>query len=242
MITRNLKNQKAYQDLIFNSTRVKLESLPLIDSHLHTSWTDGEPSVKEVYLRACEIGLDAILYSEHCRKTSNDWFGNFAKEVRSVEHMGCHAYVGAECKVENYNGDIDISLEIENQCDLIMASVHRFPDHSGGSIPFGDVSQLDAIQHEFDLSWKVLANPKVDILGHIFGMCYKRYSTPPPNEKIEALVRRAAEFNVAIEINSHYHHDRKKLLSICQSYGALVTFGSNAHDLHSIGKSIEFDK
>lgn len=241
IISKTKKNQNAYQDLIFNSTRLKLASLPLIDSHLHTSWTDGESSVSEVYLRACEIGLDAILYSEHCRKSSNDWFGNFAKEVRGVKHMGCNAYVGAECKVENYDGDIDISSEIENHCDLIMASVHRFPDSSGGSIPFGDVSQADAVQLEFDLSWEALANPKVDILGHMFGMCYKRYSISPPIEKIEALVRRAVERNVAIEINSHYHRDREELLFICQSYGALVTFGSNAHDLHSIGKSIVFD-
>lgn len=202
---------------------------------MHTSWTDGKATVAEVYERAVEAGLTAILYSEHCRKTSTDWFGDFAAQVRALPSSPCRAFVGAEVKVELLDGTIDTVPAITDLCDYVMASVHRFPTPDGGATPFDQVNPEEAVDREFELSWAALGNPKVDILGHPFGMSYRRYGATPTAEKIRSLIERAASTGVAIEVNSHYHPNPRQLVEWCREYGALISFGSNAHKLDEIG-------
>lgn len=225
----------AREDLTFEARTLDLMHLPRIDCHLHTSWTDGEGSVQEVHQQAANMGLTAILFSEHSRKTSTDWFGEFADEVRALPRSPCRAYVGTECKIDSLDGSIDTIPEISNQCDLIMASVHRFPNEQGRAIPFDEVAPERAVDMEFMLSWAALANPRVDILGHIFGMSYRRFKVVPPEDKILALIARAVEFGVAIEVNSHYHPDPFRLIALCRDLGARISFGSNAHANESVG-------
>ena len=41
----------------------KDRSVPFFDFHLHTNWTDGSNTVKEMYQQSVAVGLQAILYS-----------------------------------------------------------------------------------------------------------------------------------------------------------------------------------
>lgn len=221
--------------LIFQANALDLANLPRIDSHLHTSWTDGEATVAEVYRAAVESGLATVLYSEHSRKSSTDWFSSFAAEVRALPSSPCTAYVGTEVKVESRAGEIDTIPAISDLCDFVMASVHRLIDANGRTLQFAETDLNEAVNLEFELSWAVLANPQVDILGHMFGMSYRRFKLVPPDDKIRALISRAAEFGVAVEINSHYHPNPWKMIQWCRDYNARITFGSNAHTLESVG-------
>lgn len=227
-----------HDNLIFDAATLSLEHLPKIDAHLHTAWTDGKGTVREVYDMAVSAGLSTILFSEHSRKTSVDWFPDFAAEVRSLPDAPCRAYVGTECKVEAFDGSIDTVPAIADSCDYIVASVHRFPDGKGGGIPFDEVAANEAVDFEYELSWAVLANPAVDILGHIFGMSFRRFKAMPDDKMIRPLIGRAAKYGVAIEINSHYHDNPWQLFEWCQELGARVTFGSNAHTLDTVGKIV----
>ena len=233
---QNQSTESTEPPLIFEARTLDYSRWPRIDSHLHTSWTDGKATVAETYQRAVELSLEVILYSEHSRKTSTDWFPRFAEEVRSLPISPCRAYVGTEVKIESLDGEIDTTPAISELCDFIMASVHRFPDGQGGAIPFGEVNPKEAVDKEFSLSWAVLKNPKVDILGHMFGMSYRRFNVIPPDEKIRALIVRAAENGVAIEVNSHYHPNPHQFIEWCREYDARITFGSNAHTLESVGE------
>lgn len=221
--------------IIYKARALDLNNLPRIDAHLHTCWTDGKATVLETYERASALGLSAILYSEHSRKTSTDWFPDFAAEIRSLPDNPCKAFVGTEVKVETLDGEIDTVPEISSLCDLIMASVHRFPDINGEAIPFESVGPEEAVDREFSLSWAVLENPDVDILGHMFGMSYRRFKATPPLEKIRLLIERAAKNGVAVEVNSHYHPKPLQMIEWCKEFDALITFGSNAHEIGNIG-------
>ena len=231
------KNRKL-SGLIFDSSDIEINNLPRVDCHLHTSWTDGESSVRDVYSAAVNNNLSTILFSEHSRKSSTDWFQKFAKEVRELPSTPCKAYVGTEVKVETHEGDIDTNLEIMNYCDFIMASVHRFVDVEGKTIQFSDTDPSQSIDLEYQLTWAALSNPSVDILGHMFGMSYKRFGQTPSDEIIKELISRAASFGVAIEVNSYYHPNPLKMLQWCQEYGARVSFGSNAHSLEKVGEIV----
>ena len=230
-----MKNLIESQGLIFQAAQLDLVNLPRIDSHLHTSWTDGEATVEEVYRAAVERGLATVLYSEHSRKTSTDWFASFAGEVRALPSSPCKAYVGTEVKVESREGEIDTVPAISDLCDFVMASVHRFIDMDGRTLQFSETDPNKAVDLEFELTWAVLANPQVDILGHMFGMSYRRFKVTPPDDKIRALISRAAEFGVAVEVNSHYHPNPRKMIQWCRDSNARITFGSNAHSLESVG-------
>jgi histidinol phosphatase-like PHP family hydrolase len=116
-----------------------------------------------------------------------------------------------------------------------MASVHRFMDPQSQPIPFDKVPLDRAVEMEFAYTWEALANPQVDILGHVFGMSYRRYKLTPADEQIRAVIERAAQFDVAVEINSHYHPEPNKMIQWCCEFDSLITFGSNAHKLGEVG-------
>lgn len=225
----------ALHGLIFKARDLDLSNLPKTDCHLHTSWTDGEASVADVYEAAVAGGLNAILYSEHSRKTSTDWFKSFADEVRALPSSPCRAYVGTEVKVETRAGDIDTTVAISDHCDFIMASVHRFIDANDSTIQFADTDPEQAVEIEYALTRAVLSNPQVDILGHMFGMSYRRFGKAPPEVMIRDLVARAAECGVAVEVNSHYHPNMLQIVRWCQEFDARIAFGSNAHALSEVG-------
>lgn len=222
--------------LIFRADALGPDNMPGTDSHLHTSWTDGAATVQQVYRAAVERGLATVLYSEHSRETSIDWFPAFAAEVRSLPSSPCKAYVGTEVRVKSHEGEIDSITAITDLCDFVVASVHRFVDARGQAIEFALTSPEEAIELEFELTWAVLANPRVNILGHMFGMSYSRFNVTPTEEKMRALVLRAAELGVAVEINSRYHPDPLRLLHLCRDCNAHVAFGSDAHALEDVGE------
>lgn len=221
--------------LIFNARDLELGNFPRTDCHLHTSWTDGEASVLDVYSAAVASGLNTILYSEHSRKTSTDWFKSFADEVRALPFSPCRAYVGTEVKIESRSGDIDTTAAISDHCDFMMASVHRFIDSKDRTIQFADTDPEQAVDLEYALTWAVLPNPKVDILGHMFGMSYRRFAKVPPDSMIRNLIARAAEYGVAVEVNSYYHPNALQMVRWCQEFDARIAFGSNAHALQEVG-------
>jgi putative hydrolase len=232
---KHLDRQNKNPGLIFPAKSLDFSNIPRVDSHLHTSWTDGEAKVKEVYENAVEKKITTVLFSEHSRKTSTDWFPLFANEVRSLPSIPCKAYVGTEVKVESLDGDIDTVPAISDLCDFVMASVHRFVDSNGCTLQFDEVDPHEAADIEFQMSWAVLNNPGVDILGHIFGMSFKRFNITPSDDKICKLISRAAELGVAIEVNSHYHPNPLKIAQWCSDFNANMTFGSNAHSLENVG-------
>ncbi len=226
-------------EILFDAKKIDLKNLPMTDCHLHTSWTDGKASVNEVYDAAVTRGLKAILYSEHSRKTSVDWFCKFADEVRRLPDFPCKAYVGTEVKVETIGGDIDTIAEISNQCDFVMASVHRFVDEGNVTIQFNDTDPDQAVDIEYSLTWAVLSNPCVDILGHMFGMSYRRFGKVPPDSMIRQLIKRASEFGVAVEVNSYYHPNALQMIKWCQEFDVKIAFGSNAHTLIEVGSIMQ---
>ncbi len=217
---------------------ISRERVPRLDFHIHTTWTDGTQSAAAMHHAAITAGLEMILFSEHARRTSADWFPAFAAEVRALPQNPCRTLVGVETKVDDLSGAIDSSTAILSCCDLVMASVHRFPGEVGNVWKTRNHSPAGAVDLEFRLAMAVLDNPAVDILGHPFGMCYRRFQIAPPENKMRALIEKAAQTGVAIEINARYHPDPWRLVDWCRQAGATVSLGSNAHALEEVGRVI----
>ena len=215
---------------------IKRGFIPPFDFHMHTKWTDGAQSAQEMHAQAIAQGLKYILFSEHARKTSGSWFNEFAAEVRALPKDQCLALVGVESKVDDFDGSIDINHEVLQTVDMIMASVHRFPGETGNVMGKGKVTGEEAINIEYRLIMAVLENPDVDILGHPFGMSHRRFGVSVPDRLFKEVIAKAAKTGVAVEINSHYHTNPWELVDWCQEAGALISLGSNAHNVSEVGR------
>lgn len=233
-----LRNKNHFSS-IQSITRNKI---PRVDFHLHTTWTDGENSILEMYNQSVQCNLAAVLFTEHARKTSGNWFPEFAREIRNLPKTACQALVGVETKIEDFSGGLDCTQAIFAEVDLVMASVHRFPGEKGTVRGFGDVNPADAVDLEFKLAIAILENPEVDILGHPFGMCYRRYHIRPPQDKVRALIEVAARTGVAFEVNTHYHPNPWQLVQWCLEAGATLSLGSNAHSIGEVGRVVRILK
>lgn len=206
------------------------------DFHMHTTWTDGGHSSKEMHQAAINEGLKAILFSEHARRTSVDWFPRFAEEIRTLPNDRCHALVGVETKVDNFDGELDTQDQIVSNCDLVMASVHRFPGEVGNVMGSNGMTGAQAIDCEMKLALSVLKNPIVDILGHPFGMSHRRFKVRVPDDLFIELIKKAANTGIALEVNPHYHPEPWKIIHWCKEYGTLFSLGSNAHNVLEVGR------
>ena len=222
--------------------KIDKNNIPLIDFHIHTNWTDGKNTSLEMYNKAIHEGLESILFSEHVRKSSSNWFFKFVKEIRNLPPSSCLALVGIETKVDDFMGNLDSTDEIIEISDLVLASVHRFPGEKGIIKDTRGISPNDAVKIESDLSLAVLENKNVDILGHPFGMSYRRFKIEPSEEQFKQIIKKASKAGIAIEVNSFYHPNPWNLIHLCEEEGAYISLGSNAHDVSNVGNIIKILK
>ncbi len=213
-------------------------AVPRVELHAHTTWTDGSDSVAEMYERAVAETIELINFSEHARHTSIEWFPAFAEEVRSLPASPCRALVGTEVKVLDLEGAVDADDALLDLYDLVMASVHRFPGEADADAGTRNRPASEAVDTEFRLMCAVLNNPAVDILGHPFGMCYRRFDVAPPDDLIRELIADVAASSCAFEINARYHPHPRRLIEWCREAGARISLGSNAHSIEDVGRIV----
>lgn len=227
--------------ILFTPDQV-LAALPLVDCHMHTSWTDGDHGVAEMFEQACRNGLTHIVFTEHVGPASSVWFPDFARSVRALPESPCRAFVGMEGGVKNFRGGLAVESAVRSLCDVVVASVHRFPGPNGEPLPFEAVAPERAMEMEFELSLALLASRQTDILGHPMGMSTRMYGLRPPISLYSSLAREAARNGVAFEINARYHPDPMALLEVCRETGARVTLGSDAHRTADVGAVVRLLK
>ena len=95
------------------------------------------------------------------------------------------------------------------------------------------------IKTEFDLMISSLDNPKVDILGHPFGMTLNRFGFEPDEKLFDDLILKCKKKGKIFEVNFRYHRNPKLLIEKCIKTKTLISLGSNAHSREELGKILE---
>ena len=204
------------------------------DLHMHTTYTDGAATVAEMIRRAEELGLDEIAITEHVR-ADTDWFGRFADEVREAgARSSVRVLVGAEARITDFEGTLDISPEIRTQCDLVLGSVHRFPARDGSRIEFDAVPAEAFAETEYRLALGLVARGDADVLAHPGGMSLKRLGAFP-EPCFRSLMAECARGGMAIEISTSYLRDVRGFLALLGEADPPVSMGSDAHAPEMIG-------
>ena len=230
-------DKKFFFEKIFSS--FLRNTIPNIDLHIHTNYTDGKNTVKEMIIESKNKKIEFLLFSEHSRKNlSESWFLDFSKEVRSFNEKEFNYLVGTEVKVLNAYGELDLSAKIKNECHLVMGSVHRFPGELGDGIMKrnANVDSDQALRIEYDLTLSAIENPDLDIIGHPLGMTIKRFKKYPAISYFEEIIKNCKKFNKIFEINSYYHNNLNELLNLCIKNEVLISLGSNAHSTDQLGE------
>lgn len=227
MLTKE-RRWKSFRDLNRSDVDVEL--------HLHTNWTDGEASIKDVLERSAVVGLRQIAFTEHVRYDTT-WYPDFTATVRQAAIMwpAVDVLLGCEAKALDNAGKFDASPAILEQCDLVLGSVHRFPDGQGGFLDFASLQQDQFAQIEFDLACGLLEAAPIHVLAHPGGMYSRRFGVDLPESLMRELMERSSARGIAIEINSAYLKDVDTYLRLCAEVNPLVSIGSDMHRLSNLG-------
>jgi len=210
------------------------------DYHVHTSWTDGQSTIEEYINAAAQKGLKGIAFVEHVRKTSS-WFDSFIDEIKTLRDKNSRLtiFYGIEAKALDYNGNLDATKEMIEKSEIVLGSVHRYPNGSGGYLNFQELSCDEAAEIEFKLACALVKNPDVDVLAHPAGVFEKQFNTVFPRNYLEEIIGIANQNKIAIEINSAYLKDRSSFLALCSKLNPFVSLGSDAHNVAQLGSVLE---
>ncbi len=165
------------------------------DLHMHTTYSDGKLSVREMAEAARQRGLKYIVITDHSQRSvqanglSVERLMQQQDEVRRVnDEMGASIQVlhGTEMDIKE-DGSLDFPDEVLAELDFVVASLHM-----GLTQKREQVTQrlLNAIR-----------NPHVDLIGHPTA----RYinDRDPVDADMDAVLQAAKEHNTALEINSN---------------------------------------
>jgi DNA polymerase (family 10) len=159
------------------------------DLQLHTEYSDGSHSVREMAEAADDRGLDYVLLTDHGphapipSKLDADGFEDQQSEIDAVnddDDLDVTVLKGIEAEITA--DGIDIPAEWIDACDLVVAGVHGRPSN-----PTEHVIQA-------------LRDDPIDILAHPTNRLINERD--PLDLDMDAVVEAAAAENVAIEINA----------------------------------------
>jgi DNA polymerase (family 10) len=189
------------------------------ETHSHTRWSDGAATVEEMARAAMERGYEYIAITDHSPPmgwgVKPDDFRKLIREIRQVsDRLGFPVLAGIEVDIAS-DGSLHMDEDILRQLDLVIASVHSAMK-----------MDMDAMTRRI---LKAMENPLVHIIGHPTGRLINQ--RPPYEVRVDALIEKARETGVALEINGsperldlNDEHAR-----IARDAGVLLSIGTDAH-------------
>jgi DNA polymerase (family 10) len=187
--------------------------------HVHSTWSDGQSTIREMAEAARAMGATYLGMCDHSR-TAAYAGGLSAEAVRrqqqeidalNAEYAGAFRILkGTECDILR-DGALDYDDETLATFDFVVASIHSL-----FNLPPEEQTQRLI---------RAVESPYCSILGHPTGRILLEREGYAPN--LEAVIDRAGELGVAIEINAdphrldldwrylHYAKDRGVRIPIC---------------------------
>ena len=163
------------------------------DLHVHSSWSDGKNTIREMAEAAQAYGYEYIAVCDHAwnpkisRGLDESAVAEQHREIELVNRDldGFMVLAGIECNIDP-DGNLDIGNKILGDLDVVIASVH-----SGMDIPQAQMTnRMVAALH----------NDQVNILGHPTGRIIQQRE--PAQMDLAAVFDAAVEHGISLEINA----------------------------------------
>jgi len=227
-----------YPYLISATELLERKVFPRYDFHIHTNYTDGKATIRQVFEKSIEFGLEAIAFTEHTESWHNSdsgWFSQYCKEIQECRENfkdKIKAYIGIEAPAISFEGELGATNEMFDIAEFILGAAHRYPGLEGRRV--SELGNNEAIDLEFRTLMGLATNSMINSIAHMGGTCSK-YCTPFPAHLMREVIQQAVKNNIAIEINPVYHRPLKNFIELCAEENASITLGSNAHGFNDIG-------
>lgn len=197
----------------------------IADLHTHTLVSEHAYStVDEMVNSAKEKGFLALAITDHGPNSSDGAKPVHFKAMHNLPDYinGVRLLRGCEANIVDYSGKVDLSDNILEYLDFVIASYHEDSiqplteeDHTNGYVG-------------------IIKNPHIDCLGHV--------GNPKFQFDIKYIVKLCKEYNKLIEINSSSFKVRKGSATICREvalackrYETNIVVTSDAHSMYKVG-------
>ena len=213
-----------------------------MDNHLHTIFSDGEDTPRDMVLTAIELGYKQITFTDHVRRNS-DWLERYISEISNLKDefrnridINC----GVEAKIINLNGDIDFDNHYRKKIDVVLAAMHRIPvgdEQYINSTEIANSNKEEIFNCIEKATFNALKNSSVDILAHPFQFgIMKQYVLFFSTEYCNRLRCHAIQYSKYIEFNySKYNKCVQKDYWKYPSFKVWV--GSDSHSIIDLKKN-----
>jgi len=195
------------------------------DFHTHTIASQHAYStIGELIQASKKLGFTAIAITDHGPEMLDGAISHHFLCMTGLPSVidGFHLYKGAEVNIKDFKGRLDLSENILQKLDFIIASYHIEAIEPG-------------TEEENTTGWlNAIANPYVDCLGHAGNPIY-----PFDHETVVKALSKAGKI---LEINANSFAVRpgsepncRDILSLCKKYGVPVLANSDAHSMWQVG-------
>ena len=200
--------------------------------HCHTSYSDGSNSVEQLALACRDAGYQYVGITDHSQAaayagglTADDLLRQ-ADEIDEVNSRleGIRVLKGVEADILA-DGRVDFEEHVLARLDFVIASIHSRFNMNPPEMTARLLAAMD--------------NRYLTIIGHPTGRLL--LSRDPYGIDLDAIIEKAAEHGVALEINADPHRldlDWRVLRRV-RAGGAMISIGADAHSIPGIG-NVEF--
>ena len=216
-------------------TLVKRESI-LSDLHMHTTWSDGAHSLKEMIEACVEIGYSHIAITDHshylriANGLSADRLREQKAQIRKIQqsYSNIHILSGTEMDILP-DGSLDFDDELLEELDFVIASIHSSFSQSQDKI----MKRL----------FTAMNNPHVDMIAHPTGRIIGGRKGYDPD--VPQLIKWAAEYGKILELNANPHRLdlATEYLVQAQELNVPISINTDAHSidqLHFMGLGVKY--
>lgn len=218
---------RQYSDSISLAAENRLPSLIELkdirgDLHLHTEWSDGRNTMKEMVASATNQGLEYLGITDHSASSTVANGLDQKQLLAQIEHVrkldketdGITLLAGSEVDIRP-DGSLDYPDEVLAQLDIVIASIHS------------QFNLSEAVMTKRMI--RAIENPYVRIIGHPTGRLLG--SRPMYAINIDEIITAAAEYDTILEINAS--PSRLDLgpeyVRIAKEAGVRISINTDAH-------------
>jgi putative hydrolase len=195
------------------------------DCHVHSDWSDGGSPIREMAEAARDLGHEYMVLSDHSPRltVANGLTAErLERQLEEVARLNSELapfriLTGIEVDILP-DGALDQDPALLGRLDLVVGSVHS------------ELQMADSPMTRRLVT--ALADPLLDVLGHMTGrMVAGNRKRPPSTFDVEIVLAAAVRFDKAIEINARPERldPPKRILRLAVEAGCRFAIASDAH-------------
>ncbi|WP_079475791.1 DNA polymerase/3'-5' exonuclease PolX [Marinococcus halophilus] len=164
------------------------------DLHMHTTWSDGSLSIREMVEEVKKHGYEWLALTDHSKYLriahglDEDRIRRQMEEIQNVreEEKNIQIFAGIEMDIRP-DGTLDIDDDVLKELDVVIASIHSSFSQSEKEI----MNRME----------QALKHPEVNVIAHPTGRLLGRRDGYKVD--LDWLMKRAGETNTALELNAN---------------------------------------